>query len=125
LLEKIRRERLATRTILVTGHQREAWLIQAIELGVEGYLLKPHIPELIVAVKAVLAGQRFFCPWAFEFVITDYLRLRTEMKTGGLLTQREIDVLKCRVQGKSVKETAARMDISPKTVEKHVANLAC
>lgn len=123
LLGSIRNHDLATRSILVTGHCRESWLAQALELGVDGFFLKPHIPELGLAVKAVLAGQRFLCPWATGFVITDYLRLKTDSKTGGLLTPRELDVLKYRVQGKSIKETAAGMDVSPKTVEKHVTKL--
>jgi DNA-binding NarL/FixJ family response regulator len=122
LLDAIRREALHTRSILVTGYERESWLIQALELGVDGYLIKPHIPELIPAVRAVLTGQRVLCAWATGVLIRDYLRLRTQ-ETGDGLTPRERDVLKYRAQGKSVKETAVGLDISPKTVEKHVTNL--
>ena len=115
LLDAIRREGLPTRSILVTGYQREAWLFQALELGVEGYLIKPHVPELIPAMKAVLEGQRVLCAWATEALIRDYLRLKNQEGADGL-TPRERDVLKYRAQGKSVKEIAAGLDISPKTV---------
>lgn len=122
LLDAIRREKLPTRSILVTGYQRDAWLIQALELGVEGYLIKPHVPELIPAMKAVLAGERVLCAWAVDVLIRDYLRLKTQ-ENGDGLTPREREVLRYRAQGKSVKETAAGLDISPKTVEKHVTKL--
>jgi DNA-binding NarL/FixJ family response regulator len=121
LLATIRRERLPTRTILVTGFHRDEWLFQALELGVEAYLIKPHVPGLELALKALSSGNRYFCPWATEFVVTDYLRLKAKATTP--LTSRELDVLARRKRGKSVKEIAAELDISPKTVEKNVTNL--
>jgi len=122
LLDAIRREGLPTRSILVTGYLRESWLIHALELGVEGYLIKPHVAQLIPAMKAVSAGERFLCAWATEVLVRDYLRLKNQERGDGL-TPRERDVLKYRAQGKSVKETAVGLDISPKTVEKHVTKL--
>ena len=123
LLQKIRHEGLPTRCILVTGHQREAWLIEALELGVEGYMLKPFVEYMQPAIKQVLEGGRFLCPWATGIVIADYVRLKADEKTHHLLTPRELQVLRYRVQGKSVKETAAQIDVSPKTIEKHVTQL--
>ncbi len=123
LLDVVRRDRLATRTILVTGHRREAWLEQALELGADAYLLKPHIPELITAVKAVLAGQRFLCPWATGFLAREYVRLRDAERTKDLLTDREVEILRHRMNGKTLKEIANEIQRSPKTVEKHLTSL--
>ena len=117
LLDLICREKIPTRVILVTGFLRREWVVRALEGGAAGYLIKPHVELLAPTVNAVLRGETFFGPGAAGIVSEEYLRLSRERRAQPLLTPGEIAVLLHKVNGKRVKEVAAAIQRSPKTIE--------
>lgn len=123
LLETIRREGLCTRSIMITGHRQMHWVTRASEAGASGYLIKPHTELLPLAMAAALKGEQFLGSFAAGVASAELVRLSMEERTRGLLTPKEIEVLRHRVNGKCGKEISALIDRSPKTVEKHVTSL--
>jgi DNA-binding NarL/FixJ family response regulator len=102
-------------------------VLRALSSGARGYLLKDS-PEqdLINAIRAVKQGKAFFSPEISRMLAEDYMR---QMRQRGvddsyeLLTPREKEILQMLGEGKSNKEVAARLNLSPHTVETHRGNI--
>jgi DNA-binding NarL/FixJ family response regulator len=99
----------------------------ALQAGADGYVLKDSTStELMIAVRSVLNGERYLAPAVATTVVSGYLGNRTDSAprtSFGDLTSREREVLKFIAEGYRTKEIATYLCISPKTVEKHRANL--
>jgi two-component system response regulator NreC len=113
------------KVIFLSAHDEEKDVMAALTTaGATGYLLKSDAPdELISAVRAVSAGKRYLSPSITPLLllhISDPQRSRT---TGPALTPREREVLRLVGQGQTSKEIAARLSISPKTVQVYRENL--
>lgn len=115
------------RTIILSMHSDEAYIIRGLAAGARGYLLKDATDEdLVPAVRAVSAGKRFFSPAVTAVLMEDYVRQlqsRGLTDTFHLLTSREREVLQLLAEGRSNKEVAAVLDVGVSTVETHRANL--
>jgi DNA-binding NarL/FixJ family response regulator len=113
--------------IILSMHSDETYLIRALQAGVKGYLLKESAEEdLIRAVRMVAQGKPFFSPAVTSALLADYMRdmqQRNLQDSYDLLTEREKEVLQLLAEGKSNKETATILDLSPSTVETHRTNL--
>ncbi len=115
----------AIRVLILSMHQNEEYVRQALRNGAAAYLLKDCAPlELELALKAVLRGETYLSPAVSKGVVRDYVqRLRGEEKPGAQLTPRQREVLQLIAEGKSTKEIARRLDVSVKTVESHRSQL--
>lgn len=104
----------STRVILLTMHEDPSAVLEALEAGASGYVLKDNsFEELVQAVRTVVAGGSFVTP-----SIQEKLRkLQHQGRTPTLLSKREREVIKWIAQGKSSKQIARIMDISPRTVD--------
>ncbi len=113
------------RVLILSMHQDEEYVRQALRHGAVAYLLKDAAPmELELAVNAVLRGETYLSPAVSKGVVTDYVqRLRGEEQPGDLLTPRQREVLQLIAEGQSTKEIARRLDLSVKTVESHRTQL--
>ncbi len=113
--------------IMLTMHADESYVLRALNVGVKGYLLKESAEEdLLLAIRAVADGKTFFSPAIAETLLEDYIRvLRQEGLTDSfdLLTTREKEVLQLLAEGKTNKEVASLLNVSPYTVESHRTNL--
>jgi len=113
--------------IILSMHSDESYLMRALTAGAKGYLLKDSAEEdLLRAVQAVAQGRPFFSPVIAQALLGDYLRQlqqRGLQDTYELLTDREKQILQLLAEGKSNKEVAALLDLSPYTVETHRTNL--
>lgn len=109
--------------IILSMHSAEEYLLRALAAGAKGYLLKDSAEmDLLQAVRAVASGKHFFSPAISEMLLEDYLRQlqqRGLTDSYSLLTDREKEVLQLLAQGKSNKEVATLLDLSPYTVETH------
>ena len=114
-----------TRVLILSMHQNEEYVRQALRHGAAGYLLKDAAPvELELALKAVLRGETYLSPAVSKGVVSDYVqRLRGDEQPGALLTPRQREVLQLVAEGHSTKEIARRLDISVKTVDTHRSGL--
>jgi DNA-binding NarL/FixJ family response regulator len=116
-----------TAVIILSMHADEGYVLRALTAGARGYLLKDS-PEqdLLNAIRAVKQGNAFFGPEISRMLAEDYMR---QMRQRGvddsyeLLTPREKEILQMLGEGKSNKEVAARLNLSPHTVETHRGNI--
>lgn len=115
----------AIRVLILSMHQSEEYVRQALRQGAAGYLLKDAAPaELDIALKAVLRGETYLSPAVSKGVMTDYVqRLRDDAPEGTRLTPRQREVLQLIAEGLSTKEIARRLDLSVKTVDTHRSQL--
>jgi two-component system response regulator NreC len=115
---------VGTRVLALTLYDDEEIVARCLEAGALGYVLKDGpAAELIRAIDAVAHGQKFLSPRALTRIV-EYSSLRKGVKTKyQLLTGREREVLKLLADGFSIKEIAARLELSVKTVDVHKANL--
>ncbi len=113
--------------IILSMHEEEDYLVRALSAGVKGYLLKDTAQiDLVKAVRAVMKKKTFFSPTIAQMLVDDFTR---QMQKKGvadsylLLTEREREVLQLLAEGKSNKEAATILNVSPYTVETHRNNL--
>ena len=112
--------------LILSMYDREQYFFEAISSGAAGYVLKRQADQDIVdACRAAMRGESFIYPAAMTSLMRTYLdRLaRGERPGRGPLTPREADVAKLIAEGQTAQEIAACLVISPKTVERHRANI--
>lgn len=116
-----------TSVIILSMHSDEDYVLRALTAGVRGYLLKDTVEvDLLRAVETVRKGRTFFSPDITEVLLEDYVRQlqdRGLQDSYDLLTQREKETLQLLAEGKSNKEVANVLNVSPLTVDTHRANL--
>lgn len=113
--------------IILSMHEEEDYLVRALSAGVRGYLLKDTAQiDLVRAVRSVAQKKAFFSPTMAQMLVEDFTR---QMQKKGvadsyeLLTEREREILQLLAEGRSNKEAATILDVSPYTVETHRNNL--
>ena len=116
-----------TAIVILSMHSDEGYVLRALKAGAKGYLLKDSAEgDLIDAIRAVSEGKAFFSPEISKVLVEDYVR---EIRRRGvedsyeLLTPREREILQLLAEGKSNKDIAAALNLSPYTVETHRRNL--
>jgi DNA-binding NarL/FixJ family response regulator len=116
-----------TAIVILSMHSDEGYVMRALKVGAKGYLLKDSAEsDLIDAIKAVHEGKTFFSPEISKMLVEDHVR---EIRAKGAedrydqLTSREREVLQLEAEGKSNKEIAQFLHLSPFTVETHRRNL--
>lgn len=109
--------------LILTIHDREDYLYQALRAGASGYVLKgADIHDLLDAVRTAYRGDVYLYPTATKALVADYLhRARTGEDRAGYdgLTDREREILHLIAQGKTTPEIAAELVLSPHTVQTH------
>lgn len=109
--------------IILSMHSDESYLLRTLTAGAKGYLLKDSADEdLYRAVQAVSQGKPFFSPTIAKTLLEDYMRQlqqRGLQDSYDLLTDREKEILQLLAEGKSNKEVAGQLNLSPSTVETH------
>lgn len=116
-----------TAVIILSMHSDESYVLRALNAGARGYLLKDSAEsDLISAVRAVSEGKAFFSPAISKLLVEDYvrqLRQRGVEDSYELLTPRERELVQLLAEGKTTKEIAANLNLSPHTVETHRSNV--
>ena len=112
-----------TRFVFLTASPDVALATQAFRLGASGYVLKhAAAEELVVAMREALAGRTYITPRIAKEVLQN-LMSRPGDVTEPELTGREREVLRLLAEGKIIKEIAAVLSVSPRTVEFHKNNI--
>ena len=114
-----------TRSIILSMHSNESYVLQALKYGAAGYVLKESIAdELVRAIHEVSSGRRYLSPPLSDQAIEAYTQKTEGNDTDRYesLTTREREVLQLAVEGYSNKEIGEKLSISPRTVETHRAN---
>ena len=104
--------------ILLTMHSDDRYVLEAVRLGVKGYVVKSQAPtDLVRAIHEVLNGMMYLSPRVSRTVVQAYLA-KSELPPDPL-TPREREVLQLVAAGKTTKEVAGLLGISVKTAESH------
>lgn len=118
----VRRIPLA-RVLILSMHADQAYVTQAVQAGARGYILKDSAgADLVQAVAALSAGKSFFSPAIAQLMLDDYARRLTERGVADrydALSEREREVFQLVAEGRSSKEIAELLSVSPATVETH------
>ncbi len=113
--------------VILSMHVDESYVLRALDAGAKGYLNKDNADEDIErAVRSVAAGRPVFSPAVTTALLDDFVKLMRERNiqdSFALLTEREREVLQLLAEGKSNKEAATVLNVSPYTVESHRTNL--
>lgn len=114
------------RTLMLSMHDDEQYLFEALKAGACGYVLKSAADrDLVEACRAALRGEPFLYPAAVSALIRDYLQRAKDSGEApeDPLTPRELQVLKLVAEGHRSDEVAELLGISPRTVERHRSSL--
>jgi len=111
-----------TKTLVVTMHNEDAYVIDALRAGVGGYVLKSQAAsELVAAIERVRKGETYLSP-GISNAVANAVRSNTEFPEDPL-TSREREVLQLVAEGKTSKEASAELHVSAKTVDAHRASI--
>ena len=113
------------RVLVLTMHQEDEYVLQAVRAGASGYLVKDSAAaELLAAVRSLQAGRGYFGPQASRALAEQMQNPdRAVEDPYGRLTAREREVFHLVIEGMTTKEIARRLDISVKTAENHRARV--
>jgi DNA-binding NarL/FixJ family response regulator len=111
-----------TKTILLTMHTEDNYVLEALRAGIKGYVVKSQAAaDLIQAISEVSRGRVYLSPSISQVVVQAYLT-QSELPPDPL-TAREREVLQLIAEGKTTKEIASLLGISVKTAESHRTRL--
>ena len=120
-IETARRLREAlpqTKIVLLTMHTEDPYVLEAMQAGAVGYVLKTQATlDLVQAIRDVLQGEIYLSPRVSRTIVTAYLT-RSDLPPDPL-SSREREVLQLIAEGETTKEIAWRLGLSAKTVESH------
>ena len=115
---EMRRTAPRLKTVLLTMHTEEPYILEALSAGVSGYVLKSQAADdLVRAIREVTQGSIYLSP-AISRTVVDAVRSRKALPPDPL-SPREREVLQLIAEGKATKEVAAILGISHKTAESH------
>lgn len=120
---QIKKNNPGIRIIIYTMNSNREFIIDLFKAGISGYVLKEDpISDLMLAIKAIKSGNSYFSTKAPSVLVDHLLELeggKVEKNRFESLSLREREVFQLLAEGRSVKEAAERLSISPKTVETH------
>ncbi len=115
----VREQKIPCSILALSAHDDRIYIQEVLANGASGYLMKEEIPENIVeAVRGVARGERGWVSRKIAAQLTEWMQ--EDRLTPGELSNRELEVLKGVVDGKTNQEIGLLLGISVKTVEKHL-----
>lgn len=124
VLEEIKKREMNLKVLILTIHNEIEYLLKAVEIGVNGYVLKDSESAVLkTAIFAVNAGENFIQPSLAPLLKEKSMISELSSKEEEILTKRELEVLKLLAEGLYNKEIAYKLSISEKTVKNHVSSI--
>ncbi|MCR6640014.1 MAG: response regulator transcription factor [Sporocytophaga sp.] len=121
-MEQLKKENPYFKFIVLTMHEEREYVLRAIKIGAQGYLLKNiENAELAKAIKTVYDGGKYFSPFVVNLLAENYGK--PEALEISEVTPREKEVLQFVAKGFSTKQIADELGISIRTVESHRINM--
>jgi len=123
---QIKKKLPEVKVLFLTMYQDDEYVLQALQSGASGYVLKDvAVEELVTAIRAVNNEQYYLSPSISRTVIDAYLRKteKGEKEPSELLTAREREIVQLIAEGHTNKEIGAKLYISVKTVDAHRSHI--
>ena len=114
------------RVLILSMHDNEQYLFEALRAGASGYVLKSVADrDLVEACRATMRGEPFLYPGAVRSLMRDFVERarRGETPSDDPLTPREVEIVKLIAEARTTREIAADLVLSEKTVERHRTNI--
>ncbi|MGF6998261.1 response regulator [Paraburkholderia sp. GAS32] len=123
----IKRRSPNVRIVVLTVHQSEEYVREALRAGVEGYVLKDvSFDELLAAMRMVMQGKKHLSADVYGYMVDSFVTGReapAPKKAWDVLTARERSVLKLIAEGRTNRQVGQYLNLSPKTIEKYRASM--
>jgi two-component system invasion response regulator UvrY len=124
LLQDLKRERPRLPVLILSVYPEEQFAIRTLRAGASGYLTKDAAPdELVKAIRKILTGRRYFSESVAEKLLSRPLAENSTAHPHELLSRREFQILCLFGEGKTVKEIAKELSLSPPTVSTYRARI--
>ena len=124
VLKYIRKHKIKTKVLILTVHNEIEYLVNAVDLKVDGYILKDSESEVLKsAIYSVCDGENYFQPELIPLLNSRMINRNMDNEKIKSLTKREIEVLKAIAEGLLNKEIATNLGISERTVKNHISNI--
>lgn len=124
VLQEIRNKKIPVKVLILTVHNEVDYLIKAVDIGVDGYLLKNSgSAELIKGINAVLNGESYIQPDLIPMLNARLISKNDSQEKIENLTKRELEVLRLVAIGMFNKEIGEQMNISERTVKNHISSI--
>ena len=124
VLKKMKEEDKLVKILLFTAYEKTDFLLQAFDLGVDGYILKKsNSKELKKAINIIISGDSYIQPSLLPLLNSRLISRNLEQKKIKLLTKREMEILIQVAGGMFNKEIAINLNISERTVKNHLSNI--
>lgn len=124
VLKSLKSRRSKLKVLVLTVHNETEYLMKAVDIGVNGYVLKDsESAELKKAIFTVADGETYIQPSLIPALNAKMIETNKDAEKIKSLTKRELDVLKLLAVGMFNKEVGKRLEISEKTVKNHVSNI--
>lgn len=124
LLSEIKRDQPDLPVVVLSMHGEDEYAVRALRLGASGYMTKETAPEeLIAAVHKILRGGRYMTPALAEKIAFGVAAPSAQEKPHHALSERELEILQLIGAGKSLKEIAAMLSLSVKSVSTYRARV--
>ena len=124
VLKSLKSRRSKLKVLVLTVHNETEYLMKAVDIGVNGYVLKDsESAELKKAIFTVADGETYIQPSLIPALNAKMIETNKDAEKIKSLTKRELDVLKLLAVGMFNKEVGKRLEISERTVKNHVSNI--
>ncbi len=126
-LRIIRQHDDAHRAVMLSMHSKESCIFESLESGAQGFVVKASgSREVCESIRKVYSGQYFLCSHINSDIMEKYIshyKNNTGRSTYDVLSERELQVVRLVAEGHSAQQAADILCISPKTIERHRANV--
>ncbi len=124
VLEEIKRKNIDIKVLILTVHDEIEYLLKAVDIGVNGYILKDsESAELKKAINVIINGESYIQPKLIPALNTRLMARDVDNDKLASLTSRELEVLIKVANGMFNKEIATSLNISERTVKNHISNI--
>ena len=124
VLKSLKSKKSKLKVLVLTVHNEIEYLMKAVDIGVNGYVLKDsESAELKKAIFTVAEGESYIQPTLIPALNAKMIETNKDAEKIQSLTKRELDVLKLLAVGMYNKEVGKRLEISERTVKNHVSNI--
>lgn len=124
VLEEIKKNKIDTKVLILTVHNEVEYLVRAVDIGVEGYILKDaESAELKSAIYHIIDGENYIQPSLIPALNNRLVNRDSDKAKIDSLTNREREVLVHVANGMFNKEIALNLNISERTVKNHISNI--